>query len=225
MRRKKRSISFRRLQSSLSYSHLKSRLDFDKWTHINWEEGKKHFQRKLLSDSFKHYDSELANKIIDAEEEISAEKTFTGEEFLNSLRNFSVDSRLSADLILQIEETQKIFEDITDAKFRKNFAALKINPLLKDCEKFLKLYEETSALQTDYKIVCKMANELEKNFGTSETEIENMQAEINRLREKIARDDEKHYIEMSWWSYDWNGLRRYRTARSHEILSVANIVK
>ena len=35
----------------------------------NWAEGKKHFQRKLLSNFFSRYDTELANKIIDAEEE------------------------------------------------------------------------------------------------------------------------------------------------------------
>ena len=40
----------------------------------NCAEGKKHFQRKLLSNFFSRYDTELANKIIDAEEEIQRGK-------------------------------------------------------------------------------------------------------------------------------------------------------
>lgn len=36
----------------------------------NWSEGKKHFMRKLLSSFFSRYDTDIANAIIDSEEEI-----------------------------------------------------------------------------------------------------------------------------------------------------------
>ena len=167
----------------------------------------------VIDDAFANFKTISVNTAPESTEKIAEQNNFTGEEFLNRLKNFAVDSRLSADLISKIDETRKIFEDITDAKYRKNLVALKVNPLLKECEKFLKLYEKTSDLRIEYQTVCEMANEPEKNFGTSESEIENMQSEINRLREKIARDDEKNYIHkcldevMTEMGYDVIGRR------------------
>lgn len=40
----------------------------------NWSEGKKHLTRKLLSGFFSRYDAEIANNIIDVEEEIQSGK-------------------------------------------------------------------------------------------------------------------------------------------------------
>lgn len=81
-----------------------------------------------------------------------------------------------------------------NSTYKKNFAALNIAPLLKSCVEYLKLYKEITALESDYKILCEMAGEVETHFEISAENISKMTAEINRLRKKIAADDEKFYI-------------------------------
>ena len=82
----------------------------------------------------------------------------------------------------------------------KNFNYTDLNPLIAD-------------LKIEYKIVCDMAGELAKPFDVSQAAVQNIQAEIIRLREKIARDDEKAYISkcldevMSDMGYDVIGRR------------------
>ena len=138
---------------------------------------------------------------------------FDSSEFERHLDSMAVDSRLSATLLAKIAQTKRNFESITDSTFRKNFTALSITPLLKECAEYLKLYEETADLRIEYKVVCNMAGETETNFEISSTTIQTMRDEIARLRKKIARDDEKAYIRkcldevMSDMGYDVIGQR------------------
>ena len=94
-------------------------------------------------------------------------------------------------MLNKISKTKDIFETITDSTYRKNFTALNITPLLKECAEYLKLYEKISALAIDYKILCEMAGEVKTHFEISAETVSKMTAEINNLREKIARSDEK----------------------------------
>ena len=147
------------------------------------------------------------------EQKLEHKKIFDASEFERRLDLMSADSRLSTTLLAKVAQTKRNFAGITDSTFRKNFVAVSITPLLKECDKYLKFYEETSALRIEYKVVCDMAGEPETAFEISPTTIQNIQDEITRLRKKIARDDEKSYISkcldevMSDMGYDVIGRR------------------
>ena len=147
------------------------------------------------------------------EQKSTPKKEFDSSEFERRLDLMSTDSRLSTALLAKVAQTKLNFESITDSTFRKNFVTVSITPLLKECDKYLRLYEETTDLRIEYKVVCEMAGESEKAFEISPTTIQNIQNEITRLRKKIARDDEKSYISkcldevMSDMGYDVIGHR------------------
>ena len=147
------------------------------------------------------------------EQQSTPKKEFDSSEFEHRLDLMAGDSRLSVALLAKVAQTKRNFENITDSTFRKNFTALSITPLLKECNKYLQLYEETADLRIEYKVVCDMAGEPETAFEISPTTIQNIQNEITRLRKKIARDDEKSYISkcldevMSDMGYDVIGHR------------------
>ena len=147
------------------------------------------------------------------EKKSTQRKEFNSSEFERRLDLMSTDSRLSTALLAKVAQTKRNFAGITDSTFLKNFVAVSITPLLKECDKYLKFYEETSALRIEYKVVCDMAGEPERPFEISQTAIQNIKVEMARLREKIARDDEKSYISkcldevMSDMGYDVIGRR------------------
>ena len=121
-------------------------------------------------------------------------KFFDGSHYEKSLDLMSADSRLPKTLLDKISRTKQDFAGIADSSSRKNFTAVIITPLLKECNKYLKFYEESSALKIEYEIVCDMAGEPKRNFEISATATQNIRSEIERLRKKIAQDDEKSYI-------------------------------
>lgn len=147
------------------------------------------------------------------EQKSTPKKEFDSSEIERRLDLMIGDSRLSTALLVKVAQTKRNFENISDPTFRKNFTALSITPLLKECDKYLKLYEETTNLRIEYKVVCDMAGEPETNFEISPTTIQNIQNEIIRLRKKIEHDDEKSYISkcldevMSDMGYDVIGHR------------------
>ena len=99
-----------------------------------------------------------------------------------------------------IDESFADFQSPMTSDLDKNFNDADLNPLIAD-------------LRIEYKIVCDMAGELEKSFDVSRASIQNIKAEITRLREKIAHDDEKAYISkcldevMKEMGYDVIGQR------------------
>ena len=145
----------------------------------------------VIDKAFESF-STLEPKKISAAENL--QKNFDAAKFLNRLDELAKDSRLSAELLNKIEQTKNIFENITDSTYRKNFTALNITPLLKECAEYLKIYDEISALAIDYKIACEMAGEIAQDFEITPATIEKIKSEINRLREKIDSDAEKFYI-------------------------------
>lgn len=145
----------------------------------------------VIDKAFENFSTFKPKKISDKPAQFDAAK------FLNQLDELAKDSRLSAELLNNIEQTKSTFEKISDSTYRKNFTALNVTPLLKECAEYLKIYDEIAALAIDYKIACEMAGEVEKPFEISAENISKMTAEINRLREKIDSDAEKFYISQS----------------------------
>lgn len=84
------------------------------------------------------------------------EKNFDSSYYEKTLDLMSDDSRLSQTLLDKISRTKQQFDGITDSSSRKNFSAVIISPLLKECDKYLKLYGEYSALRIEYEVVCDM---------------------------------------------------------------------
>jgi hypothetical protein len=165
------------------------------------EEERKRREEKARQDRIKKSDAaidkafENFSSAVEENKNISAPKNnFDAAKFLNQLEMLANNSRLSAALLEKVAQTKINFEKISDSTYKKNFAALNIAPLVKECSEYLKISEEIAALEFDYKILCEMAGETAMPFEISAENILKMKTEINHLREKIAADDEKNYI-------------------------------
>ncbi len=165
------------------------------------EEERRRREEKARQDRIKKADAaidkafENFSSAVEENKNISAPKNnFDAAKFLNQLEMLANNSRLSAALLEKVEQTKINFENIFDPTYKKNFAALNIAPLVKECGEYLKISEEIAALEIDYKILCEMAGETAMPFEISAENISKMKTEINHLREKIAADDEKNYI-------------------------------
>lgn len=97
----------------------------------------------VIDKAFESFSTLEPKKISDKSAQFDATK------FLNQLNLLANDSRLSAELLNKIEQTKSTFEKISDSTYRKNFTALNITPLLKECAEYLKIYDEISTLSID----------------------------------------------------------------------------
>ena len=124
--------------------------------------------------------------------------SFDGTPFINKLNTMLADINLSDSLALEIKSTISRFDDIKDSTYRKNFAAITINPLLKKCKKHLALAKENSDLIIQYETLCSLANEQPIRIEEfSSKAIQHLTDEVKRLNLKIAENDEKAYIQKS----------------------------
>ena len=116
------------------------------------------------------------------------------------------------------EERQRFIEEARQARIKQSDAVIdeafsNFQAPISEPDKNLNLNPLIADLMIEYKVVCDMIGEPEKSFEFSQATIQNIKAEIIRLREKIARDDEKAYINkcldevMSDMGYDVIGRR------------------
>ena len=132
---------------------------------------------------------------------------------INVLTKCEKDDRISEDLRRKVIDSKKIFSNISDDVYKKNYLAITIKPLLKKCQEYIKLYEETADLRTEYSVWCKIAEEPVKNIAISQNVSVELKNEIEILRAQIAKNDENAYIEnclnevMRDMGYDVIGYR------------------
>ncbi len=133
-------------------------------------------------------------------------ENFDGQKFFERVNFLLTDLRLPVTLRERLTAAKENCGD-------KILIEVSVKPLFKECEKFFNLYEKISPLLMDYEILCGMAKESVKNFSVEESSVAQIESEILRLREKIAQDDEREYIDkcldevMRDMGYDVIGTR------------------
>lgn len=98
----------------------------------------------------------------------------------------------------EISDVVSRLEGISDAVFLKNFIAVSVNPLIKKIRLFAAEYkecqEEFEQRYNEYKALCDLYYYVAQEFVCSRSSIQALQAEIERIKESVAEDDEQAYI-------------------------------
>ena len=130
----------------------------------NWEEGKKHLTRRLLSSFFSRYDSEIANNIIDSEEEIQrgadSDLVFwrllyklapDAEEFFWKGRNYSSLEKFGQDMLAKLRRSNASDKNFWDEILNRWLLSqyLEIHSQPKEIVDAVKSLENTNADRKD----------------------------------------------------------------------------
>lgn len=98
----------------------------------------------------------------------------------------------------EISDVVSRLDGISDVVFVKNFIAVSVNPLIKKIKFFAAEYkefqEEFEQLYAEYIALCDLYYYVAQEFACSRSSIQALQAEIERIKESVAEDDEQAYI-------------------------------
>ncbi len=98
----------------------------------------------------------------------------------------------------EIDKALSKTDEMQDEGFLKNYFALTVSPLLKRCESFLTGYEEWRGefekLSSEYTALCEMYYYVAQDYPCSPASVDVLKAEIQRIKEKAAEEDEQAYI-------------------------------
>lgn len=105
---------------------------------------------------------------------------------------------LPAELLEEISGAMSGIDEIQDKVFLKNFSALTVSPLIKKCKSFLSEYEECheefEKLYSEYAALCELYCYTAQEYPCTAASIEILKAEIQRMKEMAAEEDEQAYI-------------------------------
>ncbi len=105
---------------------------------------------------------------------------------------------LPAELTAELEKTISNLDTIENEEFLKNFYSVTVTPLLKHCKQFLDEYEncheEFKKLYAEYTAICDLYYYVVQDYPCCAASIEKLKAEIQRIKESVAEDDEQAYI-------------------------------
>ena len=105
---------------------------------------------------------------------------------------------LPAELTAELEKTISNLDTIKNEEFLKNFSSVTVTPLLKHCKQFLDEYEncheEFEKLYAEYTAICDLYYYVVQDYPCCADSIEKLKAEIQRIKEAVAEDDEQAYI-------------------------------
>lgn len=108
---------------------------------------------------------------------------------------------LSDDLKRKFEQIQKKVSEIDDVDFLTNYYAVTIQPFMKECLEFDKLYqqigEEFERLKETYVLLCEKAAIKPEDISYSHSGIEILKRKINELEEQTLQQEEEIYINES----------------------------
>lgn len=106
--------------------------------------------------------------------------------------------RLPDEKIIEIDAALSKLQNIENDMFLSNFTAVTVTPLIKQCEQFLAEYEachsEFERLYTEYSALCDLYYYVAQDYPCSVDSIEKLKAEIKRITEEAAENDEQAYI-------------------------------
>ena len=157
-----------------------------------------------------------------AKEEIKIEDL--SKAVVSGLEECSKAEGLSENTRNLLEETLKTVRSITDCAYMKNYAAIKVAPLIEKCEKEAKEYEECvdeyESLKVEYWALCEELSVEAKPERCSRAGITFLKEQIKILEEELQRSQEDEYIAtavnevMSEMGYDVLG---YRDSERHSL--------
>lgn len=105
---------------------------------------------------------------------------------------------LPGNLCTELEQAIFKIEGITDIQFLRNYNAVTIVPLLKQCDDFLKEYEnhhdEYELLYSEYIALCELYHYATQNFPFSAQSVSLLREEIERIKLAEEKSSEQSYI-------------------------------
>lgn len=105
---------------------------------------------------------------------------------------------LPAELTAELKKTISNLDTIENEEFLKNFSSVTVIPLLKRCKQFLAEYEncheEFEKLYAEYIVICDLYYYVAQDYPCCAASVEKLKAEIQRIKEAVAEDDEQAYI-------------------------------
>lgn len=106
--------------------------------------------------------------------------------------------KLSPKLSEKVKKTIDATEDIDSSEYIKNFRAISVTPLSKECARYDNLKREKGeyydSLIADYEVLCNQLHIGRKSFEFSEDGITALEAEIAVLEYEYAKSKEEEYI-------------------------------
>lgn len=108
------------------------------------------------------------------------------------------NSVLPTEMAEEIGNVLLKIDEIQDEDFLKNFLALTVSPLIKECGKFLTDYEECheefETLYYEYAALCELYCYVAQEYSCDAASIQSLKTEIQRMKETSAKEDEQAYI-------------------------------
>lgn len=122
----------------------------------------------------------------------------TKKKMREQLLQMKKNSALPAEMAENIGNVLSRIDEIQDEAFLKNFSALTVSPLIKECGRFLAEYEECheefEKLYSEYAALCELYCYTAQEYPCSAASIEFLKSEIQRIKETAIEEDEQAYI-------------------------------
>ena len=130
-----------------------------------------------------------------------AAQTFVGDtkrKMREQLLQMKKKSVLPTEMAKEIGNVLSRIDEIQDEDFLKNFLALTVSPLIKECGRFLAEYEECheefEKLYSEYIALCELYCYIAQEYSCDAVSIQSLKTEIQRIKETSAKEDEQAYI-------------------------------
>ncbi|MBD5497256.1 MAG: hypothetical protein HDR11_05750 [Lachnospiraceae bacterium] len=130
-----------------------------------------------------------------------AAQTFVGDtkrKMREQLLQMKKKSVLPTEMTEEIGNVLSRIDEIQDEDFLKNFLALTVSPLIKECGRFLAEYEECheefEKLYSEYIALCELYCYIAQEYSCDAVSIQSLKTEIQRIKETSAKEDEQAYI-------------------------------
>jgi hypothetical protein len=128
-----------------------------------------------------------------------------------------LSSTLSLELRTRVQSAIEKANNINNDDFIKNFSAVTVKPLIKECQDYIKNMEtygtEFEELEAEYIVLCSQLHIAAKKFIISESGVAELKTEIAKLQNELLEDSEQEYIAdvidevMEKMGYDLIGSR------------------
>lgn len=183
--------SLENIAKTVSESLAKAEMIATELSHIS-AKNEVELQGLLKADIDKGFTTSFADiKLLNTVNEIR-------DEICVQLIQMKKNSNLPNDLIVEIEKIIYNLDTIEDESFLKNYSSVTVAPLIKRCKYFLDEYEkchkEFEEIYTEYVALCDLYYFVAQEYPCCTESIDKLKAEIQRIKDEVADDDEQAYI-------------------------------
>ena len=152
----------------------------------------------LKSDLQSAIDEGFETSFADIKEVNISEENVIKDNAIQKLTSLKHITFLNQSHINEIHEVLNKLENISDKVFVKNYVALTVNPLLKKIDQFVfdynECHQEFESIYAEYVALCEMYYYVAQEYECSNASIEKIKAEIERIKQAVAEDEEQYYI-------------------------------